>query len=94
MEDFGVSQSATVHFSFADEPAGRSTKIVRDITEQEITNSIIKLTRGGEKKVYVLTGHGEADLTKEVEAGFLYLKEAIEGENIAVSTLNFSETHT
>lgn len=93
MDEFGISQSATVHFSFEGEPAGHATRLVRDINEQEITNSILKLRRGGEKSVYALTGHGEADFEKASEAGFLFLKEAIEGENLKLQKLSFSDTH-
>ncbi len=89
VEKYGISQSSTLHFSFDGEDSKRETKVMRDIGEQEIANAFIKLTRGGEKIVYALQGHGEADLTSNTEAGFLFLKEAIQGENIAVKELKF-----
>jgi ABC-type uncharacterized transport system involved in gliding motility auxiliary subunit len=91
MEKYGISQSATLHFSFDTPNSKRETKLVRDINEQEVINALLKLTRNSEKTLYYLSGHGEGDLSKTGEAGFLFLKEAIEGENVTVKKLSWSE---
>lgn len=87
MEKFGISQSKTVHFSYEGEAKGPESKVVRDVTEQEVVNALLKLTRSDERNVYIITGHGEADLESSKESGFLFLKESIEGENIKVKKL-------
>ncbi|MFN8390363.1 MAG: DUF4350 domain-containing protein [Bdellovibrionota bacterium] len=87
MEQYGISQSATIHFSFDMPDSTRESKIVRDINEQEVINGILKLTRNAQKTVYYLAGHGEGDLEKSGEGGFQFLKESIEGENITVKKL-------
>ena len=84
---FGVSEKDTLHLSFAREDSSREVKVVRDLSEQNIVNGILKLTRGGSKKIYWIYGHGEANLDDDTEAGYLFLKEAIQGENIAVEQL-------
>lgn len=92
-ERYGVSQSETIHFSFDEESGAREVKITRDISEQEIVNAILKLTRGGEKTVYYVKGHGEPDLADATEEGYLFLKEAIHGENLRLQELALSESH-
>jgi ABC-type uncharacterized transport system involved in gliding motility auxiliary subunit len=89
-EKYGISERGTLHFSFADGESNREVKIVRNIDEQEIVNAILKLTRGGNKKVYWISGHGEANLDEKEQAGFLFLKEAIFGENIRLEKLELS----
>ena len=81
---YGINERDTLHFSFANPRSQRQTKIVRVIDEQAIANALLKLTRGEEKVVYALNGHGEADFSEKGEKGYLFLKEAIEGENIAL----------
>ena len=84
---YGINERDTLHFSFAEGDKTRAAKIVRDLSEQEIVNALLKLTRGAERKVCAISGHGEADLKGDKEGGFLFLKEAINGENIKVEEL-------
>lgn len=86
-EKYGISEKGTLHFSFDTEGSTREAKVVRNIDEQEVVNAILKLTRGGDKKVYWVSGHGESNLDEASEAGYLFLKEAIQGENIKVEKL-------
>lgn len=56
--------------------------------EEEITNAIIKLSRGTRKTVYFLTTHGERDIKDDSEAeGFGSLRRALEGESYMVEEL-------
>lgn len=66
---------------------GDETTTVGEPTEQEITNAIVKITRTGEKKVYLLTGHGERDPESGEAAGFARAVEALENENYTVEPL-------
>lgn len=90
-ELFGVNERNTLHFSFDETEVKRAVKITRTINEQEVANALLKLTRGGKKVVYWFSGHGESDLDGPTEAGFLFLKEAIEGENVLVKKLDLAE---
>ena len=91
VDQFGISQAGTLHFSFEGEEKKREAKILRDASEQEITNALLKLTRGEGKKVYLLSGHGEAQLGSQTESGYLFLKDAIEGENLKLEVLALGE---
>jgi len=90
VERFGISEKGTLHFSFADSSSSREVKIARNLDEQGIVNAILKLTRSGEKKVYWLSGHGEASLDDKDQGGYLFLKEAIQGENVVVEKLELA----
>lgn len=92
MDKYGINQSATLHFSFENQNNTKQAKVIKDITEQEVTNALQKLIRSSEKVIYVLTGHGEGDVAAPYENGFLFLNEAIQGENITVKILNLSES--
>jgi ABC-type uncharacterized transport system involved in gliding motility auxiliary subunit len=63
---------------------------VRDLEEQALTNAIVKLTRGGQKKVYLLEGHNERPGRGEGAEdgdGFGFAVEALEAENYVVEPL-------
>lgn len=87
-EKLGVNEAETIHLSYEVEAGKpRESKVTRDITEESLVNAILKLTRSAPHKAYYLQGHGEADLSDDKEGGFLFLKEAIQGENISVTPL-------
>ena len=90
VEKFGVSENATIVFSYEEPSVDKQVRIVRGIDEQSIVNGIVRLQRGEGKTVYYLAGHGEPNLSDQTEAGFLFLKEAIEGENIKLNKLLMS----
>ncbi len=64
----------------------QNTKIV-GITEEDITNAILKVTKHDEKKIYFLTGHGEPDVKDEEESGFQYISKALENERYVIESL-------
>jgi len=57
---------------------------VSDVTEEKITNAMVKLTRTGEKRVYFLEGHNERAIegTAASEAeGYARARDALKNEN-------------
>ena len=88
VDEFGISQSGTIHFSFEGEEKKREAKIARDITEQEIVNALLKLKRGEGKKVYYIVGHGEPDLDSQTDVGYLFLRDFIHGENLKLEKVS------
>lgn len=89
-EKYGVNENATLHFAYANERLSLQSKISRNINEQTIANAIKKLSRASDKKVYFLVGHGEGDLDSDKEDGYLFFKEAIQGENLKVEPLSLA----
>jgi ABC-type uncharacterized transport system involved in gliding motility auxiliary subunit len=62
------------------------TARVTEPSEQELTKAI-RSVLSGKKKVYYLTGHGEADPGNTEATGASAAKQALEGENLEVATL-------
>jgi ABC-type uncharacterized transport system involved in gliding motility auxiliary subunit len=63
---------------------------VDELTEQAVTNALVKLTRGKTKKVYFLTGHNERPAEGEgagEEQGFQFARESLQNENYTVESL-------
>jgi ABC-type uncharacterized transport system len=89
-EQLGINEKETLHLAIDEPNSTRVVKISRKITEQDLANSILKLTRGAEKKLYYIYGHGEGDFAQDTGGGFLFLKEAIEGENLKLEELILS----
>lgn len=67
--------------------AGRNEQ-AKAITEEDITNTIIRVIKGGPKKIYFLTGHGERDIASEERLGYSAAKKLLEDSNYTVETLS------
>lgn len=68
------------------ESGGNQEKIF-EITEEKLTNAILKVTRDRRKTVYALTGHGERSLDDTAEGGLAQLKAAVEAESYDIKPL-------
>jgi ABC-type uncharacterized transport system involved in gliding motility auxiliary subunit len=61
-----------------------------EISEQAVTNAIVKLSRTGEKVVYFLEGHGERAIAGDAgseRTGYAFAADALRNENYRVETL-------
>ena len=70
--------------------SGRSEQVT-NITEEDITNAVIKVLKGGPKKIYFLTGHGESDIDSTERLGYSAAKTALMESNYTVETLSLLE---
>lgn len=69
---------------------GEESTDVTELSEEKLTNAILKLTRHEQKKVYFLIGHNERRVEGEGadgSEGFAFAKNALENENYQVQTL-------
>ena len=64
----------------------REEKITQ-ATEQELTNALLRVTRKGEKVVYLTTGHDEKSTENYGKEGYSKAKKAIEDQNYMVRDL-------
>ena len=62
------------------EYGGKSVRITQH-EESDITNALVKTTRSGEKVIYFLSGHEEADPGSDDKAGLSILRKALEDQN-------------
>ena len=79
VQALGISEKDTLFIRKVGEDKF-GVKVTRDITEEALTNAIRKLSQGRRANILSIRGHGEGDLLDDTEPGFLFLKEAIEGE--------------
>jgi len=63
------------------------------LTEESLTNSILKVVRDEVKSLYAITGHQEKRLNNQEREGLSILKEAVEAANYSLGELSlFEET--
>ena len=89
LRDLGIDTSRLEGGVLHVDIAGESVQ-VSDVSEAELTNAIVKLTRLDQKKVYFLEGHNERRIEgdgAEDGEGFAFAKEALENENYVVESL-------
>jgi ABC-type uncharacterized transport system involved in gliding motility auxiliary subunit len=82
-----VQQYGTMIFNFK----GRSERTTAN-TEQDITNTIIKVVSGKVRKVYFTQGHGEHDPTSGERDGYQALNTNLTNENYGVEKLVLAQT--
>ncbi|HKA53803.1 MAG TPA: Gldg family protein [Candidatus Binatia bacterium] len=86
-ERFHISAVPAVHLQYGDH-----TNVVNKISEEELTNGIIKVTRAEKKTVYFLEGHGEPSVNDmEEPKGYGQIKTSLDNESYEVKTLVLSE---
>jgi ABC-type uncharacterized transport system involved in gliding motility auxiliary subunit len=82
-ERFKVTEIPFVHIQYgeASEENRQTATVTRDISEQSITNALIKATSATKKMVCFLDGHGEADPDNRDARGASGLQDALRNEN-------------
>ena len=84
-ERFKVTEVPFLHIQYgepAEDGSGAQTATVtRDISEETITNGLLKATSTTKKMVCFLEGHGEADLENREARGASSLQDALRNEN-------------
>jgi gliding motility-associatede transport system auxiliary component len=77
-----IQQYGTVLLSYK----GRTERVTSD-NEQDITNGIIKVVSGQQRKVYFSQGHGEKDTASSEREGYNTIAQALGRENYTVDKL-------
>ena len=70
--------------------SGVKRETIEDLTEANLTNAILKVTREQDKVIYFLTGHGERSISEEGAEGYKSAVDAIRKENHIVRELNLA----
>ncbi len=82
-----VQQYGTMVFNYK----GRTERVTTD-AEQDITNAIIKVVTGQQRKVYFTSGHGEKDTTSSDRDGYSDIAAALKAENYTVDKVVLAQT--
>ena len=83
---YGVTKYNTVILQ-----CGTKRETVTELSESNLTNAIIKVTRELDKVVYFTTGHGEKAIDDDGPQGYKTAVEGIRKENYQVKTLNLAQ---
>ena len=81
-----VDRMPTIIFNYK----GRSERVNAD-GEQDLTNAIIKVVSGQQRKVYFTQGHGEKDTTSSERDGYNIIATALGHENYTVDKLAIAQ---
>ncbi|HJU28431.1 MAG TPA: Gldg family protein [Candidatus Binataceae bacterium] len=88
-ERFKVSTMNTTHLQYGG-PDGDGLNVT-DLSENALTNGILKLTRASSKTVCFTYGEGEADVNDtQSPSGFGAFKQSLEGENYQIQRINLA----
>lgn len=79
---YNVETYGTVVLEYMD----RTERVTSD-AEQDLTNALIKVITGAQKKVYFLQGHGEKDTSDSGRAGYSSVADALKRDNYAFENL-------
>ncbi len=82
-----VQQYGTMIFNYK----GRSERVTMN-SEQDITNTIIKVVTGAVKKVYFTSGHGERDTGSADRDGYQSIFKSLTDENYGTEKLVIAQT--
>ncbi len=74
--------------------SGKQETRVMAPTEQELTNALSRVARDDKKSIYFLAGHAEHQLDDTSEAGYAFLKKALEQQGYSVQSLSLYESKT
>lgn len=86
VKQYNVENYGTIVFEYKDK-----IERIKESTEQEITNALIKVTREEEKKIYFTTMHGELDIDDINPEGLNEAKKGLETENYNVEKIFLAE---
>ncbi|HEY6300659.1 MAG TPA: Gldg family protein, partial [Candidatus Binatus sp.] len=90
-ERFKVSVMGTTHLQYGGADSGEGTNVT-DLSEESLTNAIIRATKSTKKVIEFLDGHGEADPDDaEGQNGYGTIKKDLEGEGYEVRKLELAQ---
>ena len=91
--DIGTAQTMNVrNFGTVLVEMGANRQEASSTSEENVTNAIIKLLKGGEKKTCLVTAHGEADASDSERNGLSLAQTEIQNANYATETISLAET--
>lgn len=86
-ERYGINALGNIVFD-----TGDKVERITALSEEDVTNALIKVSRPGRKKVYFLTDHGEKEIENRGVGGYAAAAEALRRENYNALELSLSKT--
>ncbi len=91
VEKYGFKGGNLLYLEYG-EGDTKAVSRIDQVSEEAVTNAILKLQRGAAKKVYYLTGHDEPSLSSVGPEGVGLLKEAIANEHFTIEELFLAQS--
>jgi ABC-type uncharacterized transport system involved in gliding motility auxiliary subunit len=89
VEKYGMKRGNVLYLSYGSEDKPTVSR-VNEVTEEAVTNAIIKLTRGAARKIYYLQGHGEPNLRGTNPTDLKLFTESLEDEHFKIEEIVLS----
>ncbi len=86
VDKYGMKPGNLVYFEYG-EGENPGVSRINEVSEEAVTNAIIKLTRGDAKKVYFVEGHDEPGMEDASARGLKAMADSIKDEHLALDTL-------
>lgn len=93
VEKYGMKSGNPIYIEYGDKDPKAVTRI-SEFTEEGITNAILKLAKGQEKKVYYVQGHGEGDIKSNKPEGYQQFATAVTDEHMLIEPLVLAQNNT
>ena len=90
VEKYGMNPGNLIYLEYGSDK--KEVSRINEVTEEAITNAIVKLTRGAAMKVYYIEGHQEPDIAGQDERGAKTFAEALADEHLTVEGLLLAQT--
>jgi len=84
-QQYQISQDGSVVLTL-----GNQKQLITTVSEQEVTNAMVRLMNPTQKTVYFLTGHGEHDIATSSQSAYTRVKSVLTSKNYTVKTLNLA----
>jgi len=81
--EMGVTNYGTIVIQYDDK-----RELISKVTEEALTNGVLKVTRDLQKSICFIVGHGEKDPQNQEPAGYSIMTEEIEKQNYAVAQIS------
>ncbi|HLK33670.1 MAG TPA: GldG family protein [Terriglobales bacterium] len=72
--------------------SGGRKQLVNSLTEEDLTNALVRVLKGGRKVVYFVEGEGEHDPEDSGRSGYSQVKQALQDDNFTVKTLVLAQS--
>ena len=82
-KQYGVTEYDTVVLE-----SNGQLAMIKEVSEQELTAALIRVSRGSKKQIYFVEGHGEHSIDDIERKGYGFIKASLESQGFAVKKLS------
>lgn len=88
IEKYGFQPGQFLYIGYGGEGEQKPVETrINQVSEEAVTNAIVKLVRGEARKIYYVTGHGEPELKSMQENGIQILVDAMKDEQLNLESI-------